>query len=87
MKALGIVRNIDQLGRIVVPMEVRKIQGWDANTPMEMFIDGNKLVIQEYRKDAENQEMITQLVTAATLTDNPAVKAVLQSTIDFIKRG
>jgi AbrB family transcriptional regulator (stage V sporulation protein T) len=87
MKALGIVRNIDQLGRLVVPMEVRKIQGWDANTPMEMFIDGNKLVVQEYRKEAENQEMITQLETAATLTDNPAVKAVLQSTIDFIKKG
>lgn len=87
MKALGIVRNIDQLGRIVVPMEVRKIQGWDANTPMEMFIDGNKLVVQEYRKEAENQEMIKQLETAATLTDNPAVKAVMQSTIDFIKRG
>ncbi|SSS88656.1 Transition state regulatory protein AbrB [Acinetobacter baumannii] len=87
MKALGIVRNIDHLGRVVVPKEVRKIQGWDANTPMEMFMDGNKLVIQEYRKDAENQEMITQLETAATLTDNPAVKAVLQSTIDFIKKG
>lgn len=87
MKALGIVRNIDHLGRIVVPKEVRKIQGWDANTPMEMFMDGNKLVIQEYRKDTENQEMIKQLETAATLTDNPAVKAVLQSTIDFIKKG
>lgn len=87
MKALGIVRNIDQLGRLVVPMEVRKIQGWDANTPMEMFIDGNKLVVQEYRKEAENQEMIKQLETAITLTDNPAVKAVMQSTIDFIKKG
>lgn len=87
MKALGIIRNIDQLGRIVVPKEVRKIQGWDANTPMEMFMDGNKLVVQEYRKDAENEEMIKQLETAATLTDNPAVKAVMQSTIDFIKKG
>lgn len=87
MKALGIVRNLDKLGRLVVPVEVRKSQGWDAHTPMEMFIDGDKLVVQEYRKDEENQEMINQLETAATLTDNPAVKAVMQSTIDFIKRG
>ncbi|MGE6717863.1 AbrB/MazE/SpoVT family DNA-binding domain-containing protein [Peribacillus frigoritolerans] len=87
MKALGIVRKIDDLGRIVIPKEVRKSQGWEDFQPMEMFMDGDKLVIQAYGKDRENQEMITQLETAATLTDNPAVKAVLQSTIDFIKKG
>lgn len=87
MKALGIVRKIDDLGRIVIPKEVRKSQGWEDFQPMEMFMDGDKLVIQAYGKDRENQEMINQLETAATLTDNPAVKAVMQSTIDFIKRG
>jgi len=87
MKALGIIRKIDHLGRIVIPKEVRKSQGWEDSQPMEMFMDGEKLVIQAYGKEAENQEMIKQLETAVTLTDNPAVKAVIQSTIDFIKRG
>lgn len=87
MKAVGVVRNIDSLGRVVIPKEIRKTQGWDTNTSMEFFMDGNNLVVREYRKDAENQEMINQLETAATLTDNTAVKAVLQSTIDFIKKG
>ncbi|MGE7650523.1 AbrB/MazE/SpoVT family DNA-binding domain-containing protein [Peribacillus frigoritolerans] len=87
MKALGMVRNIDKLGRLVIPMEVRKTQGWDTNTPMEFFMEGNKLVIREYGKEAENQEMINQLEIAVTLTKNPAVKVIMQNTIDFIKKG
>lgn len=87
MKALGVVRNIDQLGRLVIPKEVRKTQGWDANTPMEMFMDGNKLVVQEYRKDEENELMIKQLETAAKLSDNEAVKEIMKNAIKFLKKA
>lgn len=87
MKALGIIRKIDHLGRVVVPKEVRRSQGWEDGQPMEMFMDGNKLVIQAYGKDAESKELIGQLETATTLTDNPAVKAIMQNTIAFIKKG
>lgn len=87
MKSLGIIRNIDELGRVVIPKEVRRTQGWADGQPMEMFMDEGKLVLKAYGKEQESQEMISQLESAATLTDNVALKSVLQNTISFIKKG
>lgn len=61
MKALGIVRKIDELGRIVIPMEVRRTQGWDVGQPMEFFMDNNKLVIQSYEGERKKEEAISKL--------------------------
>lgn len=35
LKALGIVRKLDELGRIVIPKEVRDAQGWEKGEAME----------------------------------------------------
>lgn len=48
MKATGIVRRVDDLGRIVIPKEIRKQLGVSENTPMELFIDDKSLVIRKY---------------------------------------
>lgn len=41
MKAAGIVRRLDDLGRIVLPAELRKTRGIVDGTPLEMFVDGD----------------------------------------------
>lgn len=48
MKATGIVRRVDDLGRIVIPKEVRRTLGIMEGTPMELFVDGNKVIFQKY---------------------------------------
>lgn len=48
MKALGIVRKMDHLGRVVVPMEVRKANGWEPGMALEMFATHDSLVLREY---------------------------------------
>lgn len=48
MKSLGIVRKIDELGRIVIPKEFRKINDWNEGDPLEMFSDRNALVLKKY---------------------------------------
>ena len=50
MKAVGIVRKIDGLGRIVIPMELRRTLGLDDKAPMEIFVDGDNIVFRKYRK-------------------------------------
>ena len=45
MKAAGIVRRLDDLGRIVLPAELRKTRGIVDGTPLEMFVDGDGEVI------------------------------------------
>lgn len=49
MKATGIVRRIDDLGRVVIPKEIRKRMDIEENAPLEMFLDDeNRLVLQKY---------------------------------------
>ena len=48
MKATGIVRRIDDLGRIVIPKEVRRMLAVKEGDPMEIFIDGEGSVFRKY---------------------------------------
>lgn len=48
MKATGIVRNIDELGRIVIPKELRDTHDISMGTPMEIFCDGDNIVLRKY---------------------------------------
>ena len=57
MKATGIVRRMDDLGRIQIPKEVRRMIGLNVNDyyiPFEFFIDGDSVVIKRY-KENENE--------------------------------
>jgi len=48
MKSTGIIRNIDPLGRIVVPMELRRTLGIQEKDPMEIFVDDESIILQKY---------------------------------------
>ena len=48
MRSLGIVRNLDQLGRFVIPKETRKALNLNGGDPIEMFTDGDKIVLKKY---------------------------------------
>lgn len=50
MKSTGIVRKIDELGRIVIPKEIRNILGIHSNDDLEIFIDDMKIVLTKYEK-------------------------------------
>ena len=48
MKATGIVRNIDELGRIVIPKEIRRKLGIANNDPVEIYVEGEKIFLMKY---------------------------------------
>jgi transcriptional pleiotropic regulator of transition state genes len=48
MKSTGIVRHIDELGRIVVPKELRKKLGIAACDPVEISSEGDKIILTKY---------------------------------------
>ena len=48
MRSLGIVRNLDQLGRFVIPKETRKMLNLNGGDPVEIFTDGDKIIIKKY---------------------------------------
>lgn len=49
MKSIGIVRRIDQLGRVVLPKETRDAMELPEGTPMEIYTDDNTIVIKKYQ--------------------------------------
>lgn len=48
MKNLGILRKVDELGRIVIPSETRKTLRINEGDPLEIFMDGDKIILKKY---------------------------------------
>jgi len=48
MKATGEVRKIDELGRVVIPKEVRTDMDLEKRDPIEIFVDQDMIIIQKY---------------------------------------
>lgn len=48
MKATGIVRPVDPLGRIVIPVELRRNLGIKTDDSLEVFVDGEYIMLKKY---------------------------------------
>ncbi|MGI8382536.1 AbrB/MazE/SpoVT family DNA-binding domain-containing protein [Priestia megaterium] len=48
MKSTGIVRNVDGLGRVVIPVELRKVLNIKEKDPVEIFVDGYQIILKKY---------------------------------------
>ena len=76
MVATGIVRRIDELGRVVIPKEVRRAMKIKEGDPLEIWRDGDKLALTKYapvdeKQDAVEtlQEWLKDVEQSAALTD------------------
>lgn len=48
MKKTGITRNLDNLGRIVIPIEIRNKFDIKEKDPIEIFVDGQNIILKKY---------------------------------------
>lgn len=48
MKDTGIVRRVDELGRIVLPIELRRTLDIGERDPLEIFTEGERIVLRKY---------------------------------------
>lgn len=49
MKSTGMFRRVDELGRIVLPKELRTRLEIEEGDPLEIFLDGDRVVLQKYQ--------------------------------------
>lgn len=55
MKATGIIRRIDDLGRIAIPKEIRRTLGIKEGDPLEIYTDNDgNIIFHKYRTETEN---------------------------------
>ena len=48
MKSTGIVRKVDELGRIVLPIELRRTLNIDVKDSLEIYVDGSQIILKKY---------------------------------------
>ena len=74
MKATGIVRRIDDLGRVVVPKEIRRTLRLREGTPLEIFTDREgEIILKKYSPMAELGAFAKQYAEALAQTSGHAV--------------
>ena len=81
MKATGIVRKVDELGRIVLPIELRRTLDIEERDSLEIYVDGSAIVLTKYQPSCifcgGSNEVITYKgkticgVCLKELTENP----------------
>ena len=49
MKSTGIVRRIDNLGRVVLPIELIRLFDIEKEDPVEIFVDDNYIMLKKYQ--------------------------------------
>jgi len=48
MKSTGIVRRVDELGRVVLPIELRRTLDIEIRSPLEIYVDGDLIILRKY---------------------------------------
>ena len=48
MKSTGIIRKVDELGRVVIPIELRNTLKIAEKDPLEIFVDGSSIILKKY---------------------------------------
>ncbi|TKI53132.1 AbrB/MazE/SpoVT family DNA-binding domain-containing protein [Lysinibacillus mangiferihumi] len=85
MKSTGMIRKVDNLGRLVIPAELRNVLGIDKLDSLEIFTDGDKIVIQKYQPNAEMEEVTAELEKLVAEAKSQNAIDVLQRAIKLIK--
>lgn len=48
MKSTGIVRKVDELGRVVIPIELRRTLNIEEKDSLEIYVDGDQIILKKY---------------------------------------
>ena len=48
MKSTGVIRRVDELGRVVIPIEIRTQFRISEKDPIEIYVDGTSIVLKKY---------------------------------------
>ncbi|MGG0471507.1 AbrB/MazE/SpoVT family DNA-binding domain-containing protein [Priestia aryabhattai] len=87
MKSTGIVRKVDGLGRVVIPVELRKVLAIKEKDPIEIFVNGNQIILKKYM--SYNECIVTGDITsqnreyAKGLVLSPRGAEILKNEIEF----
>ena len=86
MVSTGIVRRIDELGRIVIPKELRRTMGIKDGDPLELFRDKDHIILQKYTLSDEVGQAVDFLKRWVDDPESDAAKNMTSLELDVFKR-
>lgn len=85
MKSTGIVRKIDDLGRIVIPKEIRNLLNIQNNDNIEIYIENKNIILTKYDKAMDLKSYADKL--ANIVNNNSDIKLFITNKEFFITKG
>lgn len=73
----GIVRRIDDLGRVVIPKEIRRTLHIREGDPLEISVDGTSLILTKYRTSADYHDRFKEIVEDMGNDENISAEKML----------
>lgn len=58
----GIIRRIDDLGRVVIPKEIRRARGWNEGAPIEIIPNGEDVILRLYGDNQRLEDLLNELI-------------------------
>lgn len=84
MKSTGIVRKVDELGRVVIPMELRRTLGIAEKDALEIYVDGDKIILKKYQPDVEKESVRSDLEKLLKNANSGFAKETIERAIKLI---
>lgn len=85
MKSTGIVRKMDKLGRVVIPIELRRTLNIDVKDSLEIYVDDDQIILTKYKGNAERNDILSKLQDLTVQTNDTNTRDILNRVIEFIK--
>ena len=81
MKATGIVRRIDELGRVVIPKEIRSTLRLKSGDPLEIFTDRDELMLKKYSPIASLEKFSSGTAKGQRTFDKKALSEKMEKVL------
>lgn len=90
MKATGIIRRVDDLGRVVIPKEIRRTMKIREGDPLEIYLEKDAVVFRKYGVDlADEADSLLENVVCYLDADAPCrdeVRLALERVVLLLKK-
>ena len=86
MKATGITRKVDDLGRVVLPIELRRNLGIGIGDTLEIFTDKETIVLRRYNAVDDLLTMAVRLKDRVVVEDCGEMKPVLLDKLSEVEK-
>lgn len=85
MKATGVVRRLDDLGRLCLPKEIRRTLHISPGDPIEFFVDDNSIILRRYDSYGDMQQLLDNMERNIRLSDTLIPGKQLSKLLDKLK--